>query len=211
MFEVATWIRPSDETDFARFFAGDAGLHLANARLETVEVGKADALLLTGGADISAQFHNEIPNDLSLIRDAEPDRDAWEFAALWRAMETGLPIFCICRGLQLLNIALGGTLHLDIRGHDLPELKLRNLQPLHHDKKARHQFANVNSSHHQALDRIGPGFDIEAWSAEDSIIEQVRLRDYPFCVGVQYHPERDLLYRPLFEDFIAKIRARSPT
>ena len=207
MFHVATWIRKSDESNFARFFAGDALLHIANARVGETNLEHADALLLTGGPDISAQFHKEIPRDPTLIREAEPTRDAWEFAALWRAMERRLPILCVCRGLQVLNVALGGTLHLDIRGHDLPELKLQNLQPLHYDKSARHRFDRVNSSHHQALNRVGSGFDIEGWSAVDGIIEQVRLRDYPFCVGVQYHPERDLLYQPLFEDFIASIRA----
>ena len=67
------------------------------------------------------------------------------------------------------------------------------------DRRARRRraFARVNSSHHQAIDRLGEGLEIEAWSADDGIIEQVRLRGYPYALGVQYHPERSPLYAPL--------------
>jgi putative glutamine amidotransferase len=122
-----------------------------------------------------------------------------------------LPIFAICKGLQVLNVALGGTLHLDIRGHDLPEMKLQNLQPLRFDPSARHRFERVNSSHHQALDRVADALEVEAWHADDGIIEQVRLRDYPWGLGVQYHPERGAIYAPLFEDFFAQLPGRRRT
>ncbi len=67
------------------------------------------------------------------------------------------------------------------------------------------RFAHVNSSHHQTLDRLGAGLVVEARHAGDGVVEQVRLRDYPFALGVQYHPERDSLYRPLFDSFAARI------
>ena len=118
---------------------------------------RLDGLLLTGGPDIAAEFHAEPVTDFSLIQDPEPARDAWEFSALREAIERGLPILSICKGVQVLNVALGGTLHLDIRGHDLPELKFQNLQPLRHERSAGHQFAQVNSSHHQAIDRLAEG------------------------------------------------------
>ena len=65
----------------------------------------------------------------------------------------------------------------------------------------KHQFENVNSSHHQAIDRVADGFEVEAWCTDDDIIEQVRLRDYPFALAVQYHPERGKIYDALFDDF----------
>ncbi len=200
---IATWIRQKDEPLFARFFEPHPGVRCENARTAPVDLADATGLLVTGGPDISAEFHNEPVSDPALIEDPEPERDAWEFAAIRAALDRGLPIFCICKGVQVLNVALGGTLHLDIRGHDLPELKDGNLQPLRFDTGARHRFEKVNSSHHQALDRLGDGLEIEAWSASDDIVEQVRLRKYPFALGVQYHPERDWMYAPLFEEFIA--------
>ena len=139
--------------------------------------------------------------------DPEPERDAWEFAAVHAAYERGLPIFCICKGVQVLNVAFGGTLHLDIRGHDLPEMKLQNIQPLRFDASARQRFAMVNSSHHQALDRVADALEVEAWHAGDGIIEQARIRNYPWGLGVQYHPERDLIYASLFEEFFAQLKS----
>jgi putative glutamine amidotransferase len=120
-------------------------------------------------------------------------------------MSRGLPILCICKGVQVLNVALDGTLHLDIRGHDLPEMKHHNVQPLRYDSVARHRFDLVNSSHHQALDRVADALAVEAWHAGDEVIEQVRIKDYPWGVGVQYHPERDMIYAPLFDDFLTQL------
>jgi putative glutamine amidotransferase len=136
-----------------------------------------------------------------LIVNPESDRDKWEFAALHRALAARLPVLAICRGHQVLNVALGGTLHLDIPGHNLPEQKYGNLQELAFASSAQIRIPKVNSSHHQAIDKLGEGLEVEARHAVDGIIEQVRLRDYPFCIGVQFHPERDAIYRPLFEAF----------
>lgn len=207
MPHLGSWIRESDNENFARFLAPHPEIALSNARLTPVDLGALDGLLVTGGPDISAEFHREPPADVSLIHDPEPERDAWEFAAVRDAYERGLPIFAICKGVQVLNVALGGTLHLDIRGHDLPEMKLANVQPLRFDASARHRFEKVNSSHHQALDRVAEALTIEAWHAGDGTIEQVRLRDYRWGLGVQYHPERDWSYASLFEDFFAQLKS----
>ena len=205
MSEIATWIRESDEPLFAQFHGRHSGILIANARRGSIDLADADGVMITGGPDISAEFHVEPPRNVLLIRDPEPERDAWEFAAVRSAYERGLPIFCICKGVQVLNVALGGTLHLDIRGHDLPEMKSANVQPLRHAVIARHRFEKVNSSHHQALDRVADALEVEAWHAGDGIIEQVRIRDYPWGMGVQYHPERDMAYASLFEDFFAQL------
>jgi putative glutamine amidotransferase len=207
-FILASWVRQSDDAPFDHFLSAHPEIALQNARTlsQSPALEEAHGLLITGGPDISAAFHGEPVRDESLIRDPEPERDAWEFAALQSALSRGLPIFCICKGFQVLNVALGGTLQLHIEGHDWPELRDGNLQALRHSTLARHRFALVNSSHHQALDRVGDGLEIEAWSQKDDIIEQVRLRDYPFCLAVQYHPERSPLYTPLFEDFFAALK-----
>jgi len=143
---------------------------------------------------------------LQLIQeDAEADRDGFEFAAVQTALERGVPVLAVCKGAQVLNVALGGTLHMDIPGHDLPELKSHNVQLLRFAKSASVRFERVNSSHHQAIDRLGTGVEVEAWCATDGVIEQVRLKDYPYAVGVQYHPERDFSYKALFEQFLGKV------
>lgn len=215
---LATWIRDVDEAPFARWFAAQPGLDVRNARLAPADTSLDDplppgtaGLLLTGGPDIGAEFLGQPVPDPSVIEEPEPARDRWEFAALHVALERRLPILAICKGVQVLNVALGGTLHLDIPGHNLPELRDGNLQPVRYAENApAPRFETVNSSHHQALDALGDGLVIEAWSSGDEIIEQVRLRDYPYCVGVQFHPERDALYTPLFQDFFGRLAAGSP-
>jgi putative glutamine amidotransferase len=204
MKNVASWIRESDAEIFAKVFSPYPDLRVWDARSELVDWEKMDGLLLTGGHDISGGYlRQEIP-DPKLIHDPNPGRDAWEFTHLERALAAKLPVFAICRGFQVLNVALGGTLHLDIPGHD--SHRNENVQPLVYESEARCQFANVNSSHHQSLDRVAPGLVIEARSATDGVIEQVHLREYPFAMGVQYHPERDPLYRGLFDDFVERVR-----
>ena len=74
---------------------------------------------------------------------------------------------------------------------------------------ATQRFEKVNSSHHQAIDQLGGDLLVEAWCASDDIVEQVRLRNYPFALAVQYHPERDEIYAPLFADFVAHLSWKS--
>jgi len=206
MPKLATWLREKDEKWFQSFFAKSPEIEICNARKSEVLIADADGLLLTGGSDIAPEFlRQEIPDPSVLEKDVDPARDGWEFAAIDRALARGLPILAICKGMQLINVALGGTLKLDIAGHKLPEQKTNDIQPLRSDASARHRFEKVNSSHHQALDRLGSGFEVEAWCANDDIVEQIRLRHYPFALGVQYHPERGKIYDSLFEDFFLRV------
>jgi putative glutamine amidotransferase len=200
---IATWIRGCDEAAFERTFRPYPDVLLWNARTGVVPQ-RLDGLLLSGGSDISREFLRQPVPDPRLIEDPDPARDAWEFAILRDALRQRLPIFAICRGLQVLNVALGGTLHLDIPNH--ASLKFQNVQALHYAKGVALRMARVNSSHHQAIDQPGAGLEIEAWCADDDVIEQARLRDYPFGLGVQYHPERDPLYHPLFDAFVDHLR-----
>ena len=203
MKNIATWIREVDEPPFVRVFSAYPDVRLWNARVEPVPA-EIDALLLTGGDDIGADFLRQpVPNP-NVIEGADAARDAWEFGIVPRVLEKKLPLFAICRGLQVLNVALGGTLHLDIPCH--AKLKFDNVQPLRFINGAAIQIPRVNSSHHQALDRLGEGLIVEARCSDDEIVEQARLRDYPFGLGVQYHPERDPLYKALFDAFVEHVR-----
>ena len=174
-----------------------------NARARQVDVHAMDALLLTGGGDISAEFLTQKVTQPKCIIDTDSSRDRWEFCALREILAAKKPLLAICRGLQVLNVVTGGTLHLDVRDHDIAEIT--NIQKLRYDSAAIHRFSAVNSSHHQAIDTPGHGIVVEGWSSTDDIIEQARLRDYPFAIGVQYHPERHSQYRSLFDDFYEHI------
>ena len=172
-----------------------------------VAIEDVDGLLLTGGPDIAPEFlRQEVPDPSVIDNDIDPVRDQWEFDALKTALERRLPIFGICKGLQLLNVALGGTLRLDIPGHDSREMRYHDVQPLRTDRSASHRLEKVNSSHHQAIDRLADGWKVEAWCATDDIIEQMRMKDYPFAFAVQYHPERNDSYAPLFADFVSHLK-----
>ena len=207
MPKLATWLRPKDEKWFNAFFARHPELKIANARDNEVALDDADGLLLTGGADISPEFLRQPVPDPSVIeKDCDPARDKWEFAAVHKALDLELPILAICKGLQVFNVALGGTLKLDIRGHNLPEQKDHDIQPLRVDRHATLRFEKVNSSHHQAVDCLADACEIEAWCATDDIIEQFRLRNYPYALAVQYHPERGRIYDALFADFFAHVK-----
>jgi putative glutamine amidotransferase len=205
MKQIATWIEPDKGKHFDELFA-HSDFQLLNARTDKILWDDIEGLLLTGGSDISAGWLAQSVTDYSLIRNSDEARDSWDFNALRQALDERLPIFAICRGHQVLNVVLGGTLRLDIPGHNLPEQKYGNLQELKFSSSAAIRIPRVNSSHHQAIDRLADGLEVEAWHAGDDIIEQVRLRDYPFCLGVQYHPERDAIYRPLFDAFLEHIK-----
>lgn len=203
MFNLATWIRHCDEYWFIPLFARWPDIVIHNARERLVDVQGMDALMLTGGGDISAEFLTQKVMQAQCIIDADLSRDRWEFGALGEILSAKKPLLAICRGLQVLNVVTGGTLHLDILGHDMAETS--NIQKLRYDSTAVHRFSAVNSSHHQAIDAPGYGIVVEGWASTDNIIEQVRLRDYPFGIGVQYHPERHSQYRSLFQDFYEHI------
>jgi putative glutamine amidotransferase len=212
MRNLMTWLREKDEKWFVPFFARHPQLRVWNARIEQVSFGEMSGLLLTGGADVAPEFLNQsIPDPGVLERGIDQKRDAWELKAIQQTLERELPIFAICKGMQILNVALGGTLRLDIAGHNLPQQKNSDTQLLRTDRRAAHRLEKVNSSHHQAVDWLGQGCEVEAWCAADDVIEQMRLRDYPFALAVQYHPERGKIYDALFEDFFAHVKAIEPS
>jgi putative glutamine amidotransferase len=210
MQNVATWMRARDEKWFHPIFARYPDVRVWDARSEKVQLLEMNGLLLTGGPDIAQEFLTQpVPDPSVLDQDVDPTRDAWEFEATQDAVARGLPIFAICKGLQVFNVVLGGTLKLDIKEHNLPDQKDHDIQPLRNDRGASHRFDLVNSSHHQAIDRLAEGCEVESWCATDDIIEQMRLRDHPFALAVQYHPERGQIYDALFDDFFSHVKDSS--
>lgn len=206
MPNLATWMREKDEKWFQPFFDKHPDLYVCDARKGEVSLEEMDGLLLTGGSDIAPELlRQEIVDPSVLEKDVDLARDRWELEAIPKVLARGLPILAICKGMQVLNVALGGTLKLDIPGHRIPQMKDHDIQPLRNERGSKHRFEKVNSSHHQAVDRVADGFEIEAWCATDDIIEQMRMRDYPFVLAVQYHPERGKIYDSLFEDFFDRI------
>ena len=141
MLDVATWIRPKDEKWFRRAFAKHPEVRIWNALHEQVPIEKMDGLLLTGGADVAPEFlHQPVPDPSVIEKDIDPKRDGWEIDSTKQALALHLPIFAICKGMQLFNVALGGTLFLDISGHDSPEMRDHNVQPLRIGRSATHRF-----------------------------------------------------------------------
>ena len=146
----------------------------------------ADGLLITGGCDIDPSFYGASP-DPSVTYNSDFDRIG--FFLCRSAIEMGMPVFGICRGMQLMNVVSGGTLHLDISGH-----KDGVTHPLKELSGTLGRILGtsgviVNSFHHQAVDLIGDSFCVTAVS-EDGFIEGIEDPDRPFVVGVQWHPER---------------------
>ena len=161
------------------------------------------ALLLTGGGDIDPALFGEDRHPA--FQEAEPGRDAVEIALVLQAVATGLPVLAICRGVQVLNVALGGSLIQDIPSqlpmainHRIPTPPNAVAHPVHVSADTRLAAllslareggrVPVNSRHHQAPKRIGEGLIVSA-VAEDAVVEALELADYPFCIGVQWHPE----------------------
>lgn len=183
---------------------------------------KYDGLLLSGGGDVDIKYFNGTPNPA--IGTSSPLRDRLELALTKLAVESTWPVFGICRGIQLLNVALGGTLITDI-----PSQFATNIQHSTPDEKGRQFLAheveicedtalaaiigakriNVNSFHHQALGALAPGLVVTA-RASDGLIEAVESPHAAKPVfGVQWHPENLQAlpaHKALFVSFINACR-----
>ena len=187
----------------------------------------ADGVLLTGGADIDPSLYDEERHPTT--KDAEPGRDALELAIAQRALDLDLPLLAICRGVQVLNVAAGGTLVQDIPAeighmisHDLREPRDGEAHPVRIQPGSKlaealgtevdeHGETLVNSRHHQALGEVGAGLEITA-VAPDGVTEAIERPDRRFCVGVQWHPEnfhRSGRFAGLFETFVRSASGRS--
>ena len=181
------WLKGTDSIEIVELSAGKNNLN---------ELQKCDALVMSGGVDVHPSFYNSTKLDYPAVEDFELDRDQFEKDAFILAQKNRLPVLGICRGMQLINCLLGGTLK-----QDLGELNLAHkVSPdkrhfvfltsgllLHHIAKA--DKAEVNSSHHQAIDKLGNGLKVNC-VAPDKTIEGIESVDGPFILAVQWHPER---------------------
>jgi putative glutamine amidotransferase len=178
----------------------------------------ASGLLLPGGPDVDPLRYGQ---DLDPTTDPDLESDQLEFALMDWALQARIPVLAICRGLQVLNVALGGSLAQDLSQHApraTPEEPLPREQPVHPltvDRSSRlgqivgTETIQVNSTHHQGIDQLAAELVATAW-APDGLIEGVEIADDRFLVGVQYHPEElapnDQTARALFEAFAEACR-----
>jgi putative glutamine amidotransferase len=173
--------------------------------------------LLTGGGDVAAKFY--APRMSTSLRKkisgADEVRDEMEIYVLRKLQECDRPVFGICRGIQVMNVAFGGTLLPHLEGHrnPQPDALAHRIEWTKHGRlnRAMEGFDRVNTSHHQAVDRVAPGFEVVA-RAPDGIVEAMERPDARFCCGVQFHPERLVKKAPqfqkLFREFVKVCRGR---
>jgi putative glutamine amidotransferase len=182
-------------------------------------IEKCEGFLISGGPDVDAVIYGE--NNLPFNGEISPYRDFSEIYLIKKAIELNKPIFGICRGIQIMNVAMGGTLYQDIHS------QIKDREILKHSQAApkwypthkiniqegtrlfeifEKQSIGVNSYHHQAVKDIAPGFTISSRS-EDGIIESMEYNNHIFAIGVQWHPElmwqEDNSFLSLFEEFVS--------
>ncbi len=164
------------------------------------QMSTIDGFMLTGGYDVSPLLFGQEP--IFQLSEICPERDEYEIKGVHLAIEMGIPIFAICRGLQLVNVALGGTLYQDI--HTQPGTSMQHFQQAKGHVAAHsievlpktllHTILGkgpiyVNTFHHQAIDELAPGLKVNSRSP-DGIIEGIEGTSSHWLLGVQWHPER---------------------
>ncbi len=188
----------------------------ADAGIADRVIDRIDALVITGGKDIDPMQYGQQPHPATDQPGA--DRDAWEFALLGAALNRKLPVLGICRGAQVLNVALGGTLHQHLPdlvgqgGHRLGNAVFAAM-PVRTVPGTRlaalvGEAVNAKCYHHQAIAELGDGLVVSAWDS-DGIVEAVELPGEDFTLAVQWHPEESLDDLRLFTAVVDAARSRA--
>lgn len=196
-------------------------IELDNIEKAVAQALSCDGLLLPGGADIDPQLYGQKPTE----KCGKPNavRDAAEPAILQAFFKTKKPVLAICRGIQLLNVYKGGTLLQDIKDNQKYKhmdffSRAGSIHMVSIDKNSilysilKTENINVNSMHHQAIDKVGAELTVTAKSA-DGYVEAIELCNYPFCIGVQWHPEhmskKSAEQRKIFTAFVSACQTNS--
>jgi putative glutamine amidotransferase len=160
--------------------------------LAATVLDRVDGLLLPGGGDVEPARYGEEPAPETGAPD--PERDAWDLACAGAALARGLPVLAICRGAQVLNVALGGDLVQHVDGHACSARYSEHVHGVRLAPGSRlaavlegHEVG-TNSLHHQAVGRPGAGVRAVAWS-EDGTVEGFEVEGHPAVIAVQWHPE----------------------
>ena len=205
--------------------AGGQPVVLKNSDDAEAVVKDLDGVLLTGGLDVDPSLYGEAAHETT---QTAPDRDRFEIPLSKAAIAQNLPIFAICRGVQVLNVAAGGSLVQDIpsavtttlnHSIDIPKDHLAHAVRITPGTKlaaalgpeADLETCAVNSRHHQSVGRVAPAFVVSAVSP-DGVVEAIERPDSAFCVGVQWHPEnfwKTREFLPLFSAFVDAAKQRS--
>ena len=185
-------------SDYPRSIALAGGLPVELARDADVTqlVARLDGLVLSGGADIDPARYGAAPDEQ--LGALEPERDEWELALLGAARATGIPVLAICRGFQLVNVALGGSLrqHVELdEGVGHPQWDVNGREMTHRVTLTPGSITStfldpeigVNSLHHQVVDVVAPSLSVSA-VAPDGVIEGLESED-GLILAVQWHPE----------------------
>lgn len=163
-------------------------------------LGRLDGVMLAGGSDIDPAIYGAEPHPET--RGMWPERDRFEVALLRRAIERQMPVLAICRGMQMLNVACGGTLdqhvpelvrheaHREVPG-TYGEHEVRLEPGSLAARAAGGESAHVKSHHHQGVDEVGEGLVVSGWSHGDDLVEAVELSGDAYALGVLWHPEED--------------------
>jgi putative glutamine amidotransferase len=197
---------------------------VADPNIAAAMVAHVDGVLFSGGADIDPGYFDQPPHPQ--LGAVDPQRDAFEFALYRAARHAGKPIFGVCRGIQLINVAEGGSLfqHLPALGRNVQHSQAdrgglpHHLLQLSDGSRLQAAFGSdrvfVNSYHHQGLDRLGAGLLVTA-RAQDDLIEAVEGTSGAWLLGVQWHPEMSYASHPEqrapFRAFLDAVRAHLAT
>jgi putative glutamine amidotransferase len=179
---------------------------------------RIDGLMLAGGGDLDPATYGAQPHPETI--GSVPERDAFEVALVHRALQRDMPVLGICRGMQVMNVACGGTLHQhlpELLGHDEHRRVLGSFDGADHDvrlapdslaaRAAGEELHATKSHHHQGVDRIGDGLVVTGWALIDELPEALELPGNHFALGVQWHPEADETSR-LIAALVAHAAAR---
>ena len=219
---ASAWLKPDYRAALEQ--AGARIRELSPADALPAALAECDGLMLTGGVDVDPELFGSAERHPTV--EIDPVRDAYELPLARFALERDMPLLAICRGAQVVNVAAGGSLIQDIPSarpqalphqqtgakdqpsHQVEVMEGTCLGRLFRDAADGGRVLEVNSRHHQSIDRVAPGFVVSA-VAPDGIVEAVERPASRFCVAVQWHPEnfwRTGAFTPLFTALVEAAR-----